>query len=121
MQHRRKGRKLGRVKKIREALFKTLLGSVFLHEKIKTTEAKAKEIQPKVERLVSKALKVKFGSSKMTVARELKRYLPGKSVEKILGGFLDQFGEKKSGFTRVIKLGRRKSDGAKMAIIEFVK
>lgn len=121
MKHRVKGRILGRVRKGRVALLKTLLGSLVIKERIITTEAKAKEIKPHMDRLISKASKISNDpASKVAVIRELRKNLPLVAVKKLTGEFLTQFGTRKSGFTRIIKLGQRRSDSAKMAVIEFV-
>lgn len=121
MKHRVKGRILGRVRKGRVALLKTLLGSLVAKERIITTEAKAKEIKPKMDRLISKAAKAQGDATKKAaVMRELRKDLPVVAAKKLTGGFLEQFGSRKSGFTRIIKLGQRKSDSARMAVIEFV-
>lgn len=121
MKHRVKGRILGRVRKQRVALLKTLLGSLVVNEKIITTEAKAKEMKPKMDRLISKASKIGDDKAKkVAVMRELRKDLPLVAVKKLSGEFLNHFSSRKSGFTRIIKLGQRKSDSAKMAVIEFV-
>jgi len=120
MKHLKKGRKLGRVKNQRTALFKTLLGSLIMREKIQTTEAKAKEIKGKADKIINTAKKTKTESKKISAIRKLKKELPGLAVQKITGEFLSKFSERTSGYTRIIKLNPRKSDGARIAIIEFV-
>lgn len=122
MKHKVKGRTLGRVRKQRKALFRTLIGSLILNEKIKTTEAKAKEIKPMVDKLFTKALKAKKDETKkVSVLRDLNTHVPAKAAQKLLGELVEKSSDKRvSGFTRVIKLAPRKSDSAKMAIIEFV-
>lgn len=120
MRHRKVGRKFGREKKLRDAMFKTLLGSFFLHEKIKTTEPKAKELKIKIDRLINKAKLAADPAKKVTVMRELRKYLPLVAIKKMTGDFLTKVEGRKSGYTRVLKLGARKSDGAKMAVIELV-
>lgn len=121
MKHRATGRKLGRIKKQRVALLKTLLGSLIVKEKITTTEAKAKEIKPKIDRIISKAKKMRADETrKVAVVREISKYLPAMAVKKLSGEFLERFESRQSGYTRIIKLVPRKSDGAKMAVIEFV-
>ena len=120
MQHRRKGRKLGRVRKQRRALKKILLGNFFMKEKMKTTEAKAKEIKPLIDKVINKAKKAKSADKKVAVIRALVKDLPAQAVKKLSGDFLDKFEGRKSGYTRIIKLERRKSDSAKMAVIEIV-
>ena len=120
MRHQNKGRELGREKNQRKALFRTMLGSLIMYEKIKTTEAKAKELKDKIDRLVNKAKKGKDPACKLAVIRDLKKYIPAMAVKKIMGEFLAKLEKRNSGYTRIIKLAPRKSDSAKMAIIEFI-
>lgn len=120
MKHLKKGRKLGRVRNQRKALFKTLLGSLIMREKIQTTEAKAKEIKGKVDKIINAAKKTQVESKKISAIRKLKKQLPAQAVQKITGEFLDRFFKRNSGYARIIKLNPRKSDGARIAVIEFV-
>lgn len=120
MKHRKKGRKFSRVRKQRKALLKTLLGSLIMHEKISTTEAKAKEIKSLVDRIITKAKKSKKANRKISIGKDLQKILPEKAVKKITGEFLNKFDARNSGYARVIKLSSRKSDSAKVAVIEFV-
>lgn len=122
MKHRVSGRKFSRIKKQRVAFLKTLLGSLVVKEKITTTEARAKEMKSLVDRLVVKAQKaVADESKKVAIVRDLRKHLPLVAVKKLMtAAFIEKFGSRKSGFTRVIKLEQRKSDGARMAVIEFV-
>lgn len=122
MKHRVSGRKLGRIKKQRVALLKTLLGSLIVHERITTTEAKAKEIKPMIDRIVGKALKMHAaeGAKKVAISRYLRTKLPLVAVKKLGGEFATRFASRQSGFVRVTKTVQRSSDGARMAVIEFV-
>lgn len=121
MNHLAKGRKFSRVKKQRVALLKTLLGSLVVREKITTTEAKAKEMKPMIDKLVTKAKKIsKDESKKVAIIRDLRKDLPLVAVKKLSGDFAKRFDSRSSGFVRIIKLEQRKSDSAKMAVIEFV-
>jgi len=121
MNHLAKGRKFSRVKKQRVALLKTLLGSLVVREKITTTEAKAKEMKPMIDKLVTKAKKIsKDESKKVAIIRDLRKDLPLVAVKKLSGEFAKRFDSRNSGFVRIIKLEQRKSDSAKMAVIEFV-
>ncbi|MFC1644701.1 50S ribosomal protein L17 [Patescibacteria group bacterium] len=121
MNHQKVGRKFGRVKGQREAMFSTLLGSLIMHEKITTTEAKAKEAKTLIDRIVNKAKKsTKSNDLKVSVIRDLSRKLPKEAVKKLTGEFVKKFDDRNSGYTRVIKLSPRKSDSAKVAVIEFV-
>ena len=121
MKHRVKGRKFSRLKGQRTAFLKTLVGSLVMKEKITTTEARAKEIKSIVDRMVGKAVKAKKDEAKkVSTIRDLRKHMPLVAVKKLSGEFTAKFEGKASGFVRVIKLERRKSDSAKMAVIEFV-
>lgn len=111
-----RGRKLSRKTDQRKALLKSLIRAVFLHEKIQTTEAKAKEIRPLVEKLITKARK-----EDVATRRFLAKTLSNDLVKKLISEIAPKYKERKGGYTRIIKLGQRQTDGAKMAIIELVK
>lgn len=115
MKHQSKGRKLGRKKDQRKALRKSLMEGLVEHGKIKTTEAKAKEIRPKIEKLVSRARKDTLAGRRL-----LAKQLSAKSVKKMMGDIGPRYVERKGGYTRIIKMGARKGDSSPMAIIEFV-
>ena len=116
MRHLKQGRKFGRLRKVRKGLMRSLVRSLVLKERIRTTEAKAKEIRPKVERLVTKA---KEGS--IASRRVIFRSVPDKAVVKKLEGVLGpKYLSRKGGYTRIIKIGPRFSDQAPMVYIEFV-
>ena len=116
MKKKKQGRKFSREKDQRKALLKSLARSLFLQEKIKTTEAKAKELSSFAEKLITKARKGDLASS-----RALSAYFSKTLVKKIVSDIAPRYKERKGGYTRIIKLGPRKSDSAKMAIIELVK
>lgn len=116
MRKRKKGRKLSRKRDQRKALLKAEATALFLKEKIQTTEAKAKELAPFVEKQITKA---KIGN--LSAIRQLARYFSKKIIKKLFEEIGPRYKERKGGYTRIIKLGPRKSDGAKMAIIELVK
>lgn len=121
MKHRVAGRTLGRNRSQKKALVKTLLGSLVMREKITTTEAKAKEIKPFVDKIINKAKEAHENQGrKVALLRGLTRDLPAMAVKKLSGEFVERFGSRKSGYTRVVKLEPRQGDGARMAIIEFV-
>jgi large subunit ribosomal protein L17 len=86
-----------------------------LHEKIETTEAKAKEIRPLVEKLVTKA---KNGT--VETRRAIVSKIGREATKKIVDTLANKYKDKKGGYTRITKVMRRMSDGSKMAIIEFV-
>ncbi len=116
MRKRQRGRKLSRKRDQRKALLKVLAVSLISKEKIRTTEAKAKELAPFVEKKISKA---RIGN--LPSRRFLMRFFPEETVKKLIGEIGPKYKERKGGYTRIIKLGPRKSDGARMAIIELVK
>ena len=121
MKHLVKGRKFSRVKKVRTALFKTLIGSFIVKEKITTTEAKAKEIKPMIDKIITKAKKISADETKrVAIMRDLRKEIPLMAVKKLSGEFTARFSSRTSGYTRILIITQRKSDGAKMAIIEFV-
>lgn len=92
-----------------------------MKEKITTTEAKAKEIKPMVDKIITKIKKIsKDETKKVAVLRDLRKELPLIAVKKLSGEFSAKFSARTSGYTRIIKMGQRKSDGAEMAVIEFV-
>ncbi len=116
MNNLKKGRKLHREKSQRRALIKALMTALIDNEKIITTEAKAKELRPAIEKMITKA-KVKS----LANIRGVRKILSEGSTKKLFNTIAPQYIERPGGYTRITKLERRKSDGAKMAQIEFVK
>jgi large subunit ribosomal protein L17 len=117
MRKRKKGRKFHREKSQRKALLIGLANNLFLKEKIRTTQAKAKELSAISEKYITKAKKMD-----LTKKRLLLRDLTLKVVNKLEKEIAPRYKTRQGGYTRIIKLGRRiKSDGAKMAIIELIK
>lgn len=120
MQHQNKTKEFGRTAQQRKALFKTMLGSLVMHEKVETTEAKAKELKNRIDRVINIAKRAADETKKLSARRQLMRYIPEIAVKKITGEFLKKFESRKSGYSRVTKLAPRKSDSARMAIIELI-
>ena len=116
MRKGKKERKLSRKKDQRKALLKSLGVALILKEKIRTTEAKAKELSSFIEKRITRA---KIGS--LHSRRLLARFFPQKTIKKLVDEIAPRYKERKGGYTRIIKLGQRKTDGAKVAIIELVK
>jgi len=116
MRKRKKGRKLHRKRDQRRALLKGLCRNLLLYEKIQTTEAKAKELSSLVEKLITKAKQ-----DNLSTRRYLGRYFSKDIVRKLVEELGERYKERPGGYTRIIKLGPRRSDGAKMAIIELIK
>ena len=108
-------RKLSRKRDQRKALLKSLATALILKEKIKTTEAKAKEVSPFVEKFITKAKKGDLSSK-----RFISSFFAPAVVKKLADEIGPRYKERQGGYTRIIKLGQRKLDGAKMAIIELV-
>ena len=117
MRKQKRGRKFSREKDQRQALLKSLIRAFILKEKIKTTEAKAKEIQPIVEKLITRSKK----NNNLHSRRLLARFFSQEVVKKLIDNIGPKYQERKGGYTRIIKLGPRKKDGSKMAIIELLK
>jgi large subunit ribosomal protein L17 len=116
MKHLKRERKFGRMRDQRKALLKSLLSALFLKERIKTTEAKAKEASRLAEKFITKA---KRGD--LVYRRLLAKFLSPIVIKKLFSEIAPKYKERKGGYTRIIKFGPRKTDGAKMAIIELVK
>ncbi len=109
--HRKFGRKTGQ----RKALMKSLAYSLALKGKIKTTEAKAKELRPFMEKLVTLGKKETPASKRLLTSR-----VGVQAAKKIFTDISPKYKERSGGYTRITKMVRRKSDGASMAVIEFV-
>ena len=116
MRKLKKGRKLSREKDQRKALLKTLAVSLFMKEKIRTTEAKAKELAVFSEKFITAAKK-----SNLAKTRLLAKFFPKEIVKKLVNEYGPRYKNREGGYTRIMKLGPRKGDGARMAIIELVK
>src|SRR5210317_136294 len=116
MGHRDKVKKLGRTKPHREAMLANMAMSLFTHRVIKTTDAKAKALKPLVDRLISTAKKDTLHAKRL-VAKTIKN----KEVhKKLFEEIVPQFTERESGFSRVIKLGVRRGDGAPISVVELL-
>lgn len=116
MRKRNKGKELSRPANQRKALLRTLATSLFLHGKIKTTEAKAKQLKVVAERFITKAR-----DNKISNQRLLLKSLSPQITKKLIDEIAPQYINRPGGYTRIIKLGPRKSDASKMVIIELVK
>lgn len=115
MRKRSTGRKFSRTRDQRQALITSLVRELFIRGKIQTTEAKAKELSRIADKLITKT---KAGT--LEARRRLFFLNPKEArvfMEKVIPNFKDRMG----GYTRVMKLGPSKANGAKMAIIELVK
>jgi large subunit ribosomal protein L17 len=116
MRHKVGGRKLQRTSSHRAALFRNMSAALIKHEQITTTVAKAKELRPYVEKLVT--LAKKGGLSNRRLAHS--RLLDDAQLAKLFDVLASRYADRNGGYTRIVKIGPRASDAAPMAIIEFV-
>jgi len=116
MRHRVAHRKLGRTSEHRQSLLRNMAASLIAHERIRTTEVKAKELRPFVEKLVTLGK-----NDTLHARRRALSILPRKDiVRRLFGEVSPRFADRPGGYTRIMKLGPRQGDGAPMAFIEFV-
>ena len=116
MRHRKRTRRLVGKWEHRKALLRNLLVALFLHERIKTTEAKAKELRRLADKMITLA---KRGD--LAARRQALSILPDKAVvRKLFSEIKDRYAYRQSGFTRIVRLGPRRGDAAMMVLIELV-
>ncbi|GAA4001061.1 50S ribosomal protein L17 [Sphingomonas humi] len=116
MRHRVGGRKLQRTSAHRAALFRNMAAALIKHEQITTTLAKAKELRPYVEKLVTLAKKGGLSNRRLAHAR----LLDDAQLVKLFDVLAERYAGRNGGYTRVVKAGIRQSDAAPIAIIEFI-
>ncbi len=116
MKKRTKTRKFNRKADPRKALMKSLARALVLNEKIETTDAKAKELSSFIEKKITIAKK-----NNLSAIRQLRRIFSIEVTDKLIKEIAPLYKDREGGYTRIIKLGQRKSDGSIMSIIEFVK
>ena len=117
MRHRNKGRKLSRTHTHRKALLRNMATSLFRHERIETTTAKAKELRPVAERLITLARRGDVHARRLAGRKIQDRDVLGKLFDDIA----PRYAERPGGYTRILKLGHRQGDGAEMSLIELVR
>ena len=116
MRHKKKGRKLGRKVGNRRGLLMNLASQMITHKRIKTTDAKAKELRTFIEPLITLAKKNDLHSRRMVI-----RKLPNKNIVRTLfDDIAPNYIDRPGGYTRIVKLGYRDNDRAPVSIIEFV-
>ncbi len=116
MRHRRSGRKLGRDAAHRKALYANLAAALIEHGRIKTTEAKAKEVRPVAEQLITLGRRGDLAARRQAVA-----YLRSKDVvHKLFADVAPRFADRPGGYSRIVKLGPRQGDAADMVYLELV-
>ena len=116
MRHRKKGRKLQRTASHRRAMLRNLATSLFRHERIETTTAKAKELRPYAERLITRARRGDLHARRLVARKIQDREVLGKLFDEISS----RYAERPGGYTRILKLGNRKGDAAEISLIELV-
>jgi large subunit ribosomal protein L17 len=147
MRHRKLGRQFSRDTSHRRAMFRALTANLVLHERIETTDAKAKELRRVAERLITRAIRLGKAAytpadqlsaaeraRRLAVKRQVGEFLQrfavkvdanGEStkvdlLEKVFVDLANRYKARPGGYTRIIKLGRRRGDNAPMSLIEFV-
>ena len=119
MRHQKKGRKFNRTASHRKALFSNLAESLVIHKKIRTTEAKGKELRTYIERLVTYAKRGDLHGRRL-----IQKKLAGKRGKEVANILIHQiapaYSDRQGGYTRLIKLNNRKNDNAPISLIEFV-
>jgi len=116
MRHKSGGRKLQRTSAHRTAMFRNMSASLIKHEQITTTVAKAKELRPYVEKLVTLAKRGGLANRRLAQSR----LMDDAQLVKLFDVLAERYKDRNGGYTRVIKAGIRASDAAPIAIIEFV-
>lgn len=117
MRHKKKGRKLGTDSSHTKAMKKSLVGALLANDRIKTVEARAKEIRPDVDKVITWAKKGDLHSRRLAIAAVGDKELVREIFEKVEQGM---FKDRQGGYTRILKLGNRKGDNAPMVIMELV-
>ena len=116
MRHQKKGKKLGVDPSHRKAMLRNLSANLIEHKRIKTTDARAKELRRFIEPLITKAKKGDLNS-----IRQIAKKIPRKEiVNKLVNDIAPIFSSRNGGYTRIIKLGFRDNDRASVSLIEFV-
>ncbi|MGB9642516.1 MAG: 50S ribosomal protein L17 [Candidatus Ratteibacteria bacterium] len=115
MRHKKDIRKLGRNKSHRKSLLRNMAISFFQNKKVMTTEAKARQLRRVVERLITIGKKQDLAS-----IRRVNAYLNHPATTKIVMDLGQKFKERNGGYTKIIKVDRRRGDASKMAIIQMV-
>ena len=116
MRHKSGGRKLQRTGAHRIAMFRNMSASLIKHEQITTTVAKAKELRPYVEKLITLAKRGGLANRRLAMSR----LMDDTQLVKLFDVLAERYKDRNGGYTRIIKAGIRASDAAPIAIIEFV-
>ncbi len=135
MRHRKSGRRLGRNAPHRKAMYRNMATSLLEHGRIRTTDAKAKELRKVVERLITLSKRVppsaidaasddearRLRARRVHAVRQARKWVKDRDVlQKLFSEYSEQFQDRPGGYTRITKIGRRNGDNAPMSIIELV-
>src|ERR1700683_3094980 len=147
MRHKNAGRKFDRNTSSRRAMFRNLVANLILHERIETTDAKAKELRRVAERLITKARRIGLAAytpqselspadkaRRLSASRAISAYIPRFGVrvetggattridlvEKVLLDLAKRYATRPGGYTRIVKFGPRRGDGAPISLIELM-
>ncbi len=116
MRHRKSGLKLGRTPSHRKAMFRNMVTSLFKYGSIRTTDAKAKEIRRWADKMVTLAKRGDLHARRQALAVIREKEV----VHKLFAEAGEKFGDREGGYCRIIKIGRRKGDGAPLSLVELV-
>ncbi|MCL4554576.1 MAG: 50S ribosomal protein L17 [Actinobacteria bacterium] len=116
MRHQKKGRKLGTDASHTDAMLKNLATALLTNERIKTTETRAKEVRPLVEKIITWGKRGDIHSRRLAMAQLGDKEL----VHKVFADVAPRFESREGGYTRILKLGPRKGDAAPMVMMELV-
>lgn len=116
MRHQKAGKKLGRNSSHRKAMFKNMATSLFKHEQLETTDVKAKELRPIVEKIIGLAKRGDLHARRQTLS-----YLKEKKItHQLFEELKDRYISRQGGYVRIVKKGFRKGDGAPVSIIQLI-
>ncbi|MDQ1335933.1 MAG: large subunit ribosomal protein [Thermodesulfobacteriota bacterium] len=116
MRHRKAGKQLGRNTSHRRAMLRNMVTSLFAHEQVETTDAKAKVIRPVAEKMITLAKRGDLHARRQALA-----YMEDKSVvHKLFDQAKDRFLDRQGGYLRIVKKGVRKGDGAPVSIVQLL-
>ena len=116
MRHRRAGKKLGRDSAHRKALYSNLAGALIEHGRIKTTEAKAKAVKPFAEQMITLGKRGDLHARRLALAELRSQDV----VHQLFADVAPRFADRRGGYTRILKLGPRRSDSTEMVYLELV-
>ncbi len=116
MRHRRAGKKLGRDSSHRKAMLRNMVTSLFKYEQLETTDAKAKQLRPVAEKIITLAKRGDLHARRQALA-----YIKEKAVtHRLFGDLRDRYMDRQGGYVRIVKKGNRKGDGASLSVIQLL-